>query len=139
MALGGISLSDALRAESASVSGHSHKSIINIYLPGGPPHLDMWDPKPLAPVEIRGEFQSIQTNVPGIEVSEMFPRMAQMMGGGDMSKLKAMGAPGAAPDPQALEQMAAKLGGKLPGFGGGHGQLPGLGGGLPPGFNPFKK
>jgi len=66
-------------------------------------------------------------------------RMAQMMGGGDMSKLKAMGAPGAAPDPQALEQMAAKLGGKLPGLGGGHGQLPGLGGGLPPGFNPFKK
>jgi signal recognition particle subunit SRP54 len=66
-------------------------------------------------------------------------RMAQMMGGGDMSKLKAMGAPGAAPDPQALEDMAAKLGGKLPGLGGGSGQLPGLGGGLPPGFNPFKK
>ena len=65
-------------------------------------------------------------------------RMAQMMGGGDMAKLKAMGAPGAAPDPAALEEMAAKLGGKLPGLGGG-GQLPGLGGGMPPGFNPFKK
>jgi signal recognition particle subunit SRP54 len=68
-------------------------------------------------------------------------RMAQMMGGGDMAKLKAMGAPGAAPDPAALEEMAAKLGGKLPGLGGGGGapggKLPGLGG--LPGFNPFKK
>ena len=70
-------------------------------------------------------------------------RMAQMMGGGDMAKLKAMGAPGAAPDPKALEEMAAKLRGKLPGLGSGGpslpGQLPGLGGGMPPGFNPFKK
>ena len=67
-------------------------------------------------------------------------RMAQMMGGGDMAKLKAMGAPGAAPDPKALEEMAAKLGGKLPGMPGlGGPKLPGLGGGLPPGFNPFKK
>jgi uncharacterized protein (DUF1501 family) len=79
MALGGISLTDTLRADSQSNSGKSHKAIINIYLPGGPPHLDMWDPKPEAPAEIRGEFQTIQTNVPGIEVSEMFPRMAQMM------------------------------------------------------------
>ena len=54
MALGGISLSDALRAESAAGTGSSHKAIINIYLPGGPPHLDMWDPKPEAPAEVRG-------------------------------------------------------------------------------------
>ena len=67
-------------------------------------------------------------------------RMAGMMGGGDMAKMKAMGAPGAAPDPKALEEMAAKLGGKLPGMPGlGGPKLPGLGGGLPPGFNPFKK
>ena len=67
-------------------------------------------------------------------------RMAGMMGGGDMAKLKAMGAPGAAPNPAALEEMAAKLGGKLPGMPGlGGPKLPGLGGGLPPGFNPFKK
>ena len=67
-------------------------------------------------------------------------RMAGMMGGGDMAKLKAMGAPGAAPTPAALEEMAAKLGGKLPGMPGlGGPKLPGLGGGLPPGFNPFKK
>ncbi len=77
MALGGIGLGDALWAEQGRSS--SHKAIINIYLPGGPPHIDMWDPKPNAPAEIRGEFQTIQTNVPGISVSEMFPRMAQMM------------------------------------------------------------
>lgn len=79
MALGGISLADTLRADSKPSSGHTHKAIINIYLPGGPPHIDMWDPKPLAPVEVRGEFETIQTNVPGIEVSELFPRMAAMM------------------------------------------------------------
>jgi len=67
-------------------------------------------------------------------------RMAQMMGGGDMSRLKAMGGGQPTPDPAALQEMAAKLGGHLPGLGGaGKPGLPGLGGGLPPGFNPFKK
>ncbi|MFM7169162.1 MAG: DUF1501 domain-containing protein, partial [Planctomycetaceae bacterium] len=79
MALGGISLADGLRADQQQKSGRSHKSIINIYLPGGPPHLDMWDPKPEAPAEIRGEFSAIPTSVPGIFVSELFPRMAQLM------------------------------------------------------------
>ena len=79
MALGGISLEQTLRAESEANTGKSHKAIINIYLPGGPPHLDMWDPKPDAPAEIRGEFSAIATKVPGIFVSEMFPRMAELM------------------------------------------------------------
>ena len=79
MALGGISLAQTLQAESETSSGRSHKAIINIYLPGGPPHIDMWDPKPEAPVEVRGEFSTIATNVPGIYVSELFPRMAAMM------------------------------------------------------------
>jgi hypothetical protein len=79
MALGGITLADTLRAEERLRSGRSHKAIINIYLPGGPPHLDMWDPKPEAPAEIRGEFSAIETKVPGIFVSEMFPKMAAMM------------------------------------------------------------
>ena len=77
MALGGIALPDVLRAGSSQAQ--SHKSIINIYLPGGPSHIDMWDPKPGAPAEIRGEFRPIQTNVPGIQIGEMFPRVAQMM------------------------------------------------------------
>lgn len=78
MALGGVSLAETLRAE-AITSQRSHKAIINIYLPGGPPHLDMWDPKPEAPAEIRGEFDTIATNVPGVFVSELFPKMAAMM------------------------------------------------------------
>src|SRR5947208_1466272 len=50
---------------------------IMLFLLGGPSHIDTWDPKPKAPAEIRGPFQPIQTNATGIEVSEIFPRMAQ--------------------------------------------------------------
>ncbi|HVJ66879.1 MAG TPA: DUF1501 domain-containing protein [Caulifigura sp.] len=78
LALGGLALPQLLRAEgTAGVNGHG-KGIIMIFLPGGPPHLDMWDPKPTAPAEIRGEFEPIATKVPGLEISEMFPRMASM-------------------------------------------------------------
>lgn len=52
------------------------RSAILIVLPGGPPHLDTWDPKPDAPAEIRGEFGSIPTRVPGVRVSEHFPLQA---------------------------------------------------------------
>src|SRR3954449_11328663 len=76
--LGGLTLPDLLRAEREQGRGTQHKAVINVYLPGGPPHLDMWDPKPDAPREIRGEFQAVRTNVPGIHVTELFPRMAQM-------------------------------------------------------------
>jgi len=79
MAMGGISLADTLHAESQTRAARSHKAIINIYLPGGPSHLDLWDLKPDAPAEIRGDFRPIATNVPGIEICELFPRMAQMM------------------------------------------------------------
>ncbi|MCA9056625.1 MAG: DUF1501 domain-containing protein, partial [Planctomycetaceae bacterium] len=75
-AMGGLSLPSVLRAEPQRPS---HKAIINIYLPGGPSHLDMFDLKPDAPREIRGEFSPIATNVPGIEICELFPKMAQVM------------------------------------------------------------
>ena len=78
MALGGISLEQTLRAESEANTGRSHKAIINIYLPGGPPHLDMWDPKPDAPSELRGDFGSIRTSVPGVHFSELLPRTARI-------------------------------------------------------------
>ena len=48
-----------------------------LVLTGGPSQLDTWDPKPDAPSEIRGPFRPIRTNVPGIEISEIFPRMAK--------------------------------------------------------------
>jgi len=79
LALGGLALPDLLRAESESGNGRQHKAIINIFLPGGPPHQDMWDIKPDAPSEIRGEFKPISTNVPGIQIGELFPKIAAMM------------------------------------------------------------
>ena len=78
-AYGGLSLAQMLEMESLAGVGSSHRSVINIYLPGGPSHLDMWDLKPNAPAEIRGEFNPINTNVPGIQICELFPRVAQMM------------------------------------------------------------
>src|SRR4051812_35374303 len=55
------------------------KSVVLIDLFGGPSHLDMFDPKPDAPAEIRGEFQSIRTSLPGVLVSEHLPRMSRWL------------------------------------------------------------
>ena len=78
LAMSGLALSDVLRAEAAS-GNKSHKSVIMIFLPGGPPHQDMYDLKPDAPSEIRGEFNPINTNVPGIQICELMPKLAGMM------------------------------------------------------------
>jgi len=53
--------------------------VILVLLTGGPSHLDMWDPKPDAPAEIRGPFQSIATAVPDVRVSEHLPQLARAM------------------------------------------------------------
>ena len=79
LALGGMSLPQVLQAEAQSGIHSSHKAIIMILLPGGPPHLDMFDLKPDAPSEIRGEFNPINTNVPGIQICELLPRTAAIM------------------------------------------------------------
>ena len=76
---GSLSLANLLRAEQSPGLQHSHRAVINIYLPGGPPHIDMFDLKPDAPAEIRGEFKPIATNVPGIRICELFPKIAAMM------------------------------------------------------------
>src|SRR5881397_2220146 len=55
------------------------KSIILCFLQGGPSHLDIWDPKPDAPSNIRGEFKAIKTKVDGIQVSETMPLLAQQL------------------------------------------------------------
>ena len=77
----GLSLPQLLRAEeSADASAKKrHKSVIMIYLCGGPPHQDMYDIKTAAPKEIRGEFQPIATSVPGIEICEQLPLIAKSM------------------------------------------------------------
>src|SRR5690349_11766071 len=78
LGLGGLALPGLLKAE-ALTGRRSPKAIIMIYLPGGPPHQDMFDIKVDAPMEIRGEFKPIPTNVPGIQICEHLPRMAAMM------------------------------------------------------------
>src|SRR5437763_12310644 len=57
----------------------SAQSVIMIFLQGGPSHIDIWDPKPDAPANIRGEFKPIKSNVPGISLSEVMPRLAKQM------------------------------------------------------------
>ena len=79
LALGGLSLPQILKAESVAGTRSSHKGIIMIFLPGGPPHQDFFDLKMDAPSEVRGDFKPIATNVPGIEICEHFPLIAQRM------------------------------------------------------------
>ncbi len=74
-----LSLADIFRAEARTASASPHKAVINIFLGGGPPHQDMWDLKMEAPAEIRGEFRPIHTNVTGLQICEVFPRMARLM------------------------------------------------------------
>jgi len=81
LALGGLSLPQLLQAEANSGTGRgrSQKSVIMVFLAGGPPHQDMFDLKPEAPSEYRGEFSPIRSNVPGIDVCEHLPLLAQRM------------------------------------------------------------
>jgi hypothetical protein len=73
LGIAGVTLADVLRAEQGR---SSTRSIINIHLGGGPSHQDMFDLKPEAPVEFRGEFNPIKTNVSGIEICELMPKLA---------------------------------------------------------------
>jgi hypothetical protein len=79
LGLGALTLSDLFRAEAASASTQKQKSVIMVYLPGGPPHQDRFDLKLDAPSEIRGEFKPIPTNVPGLQICEHLPLLARMM------------------------------------------------------------
>ena len=78
LALGGLSMPEIFRAEARAGIAPSKKAVIMIFLSGGPPHQDMVDLKPDAPAEFRGEFNPIATNVPGIEICEHMPLLAQM-------------------------------------------------------------
>ena len=76
LGLNGLTLPEILRAEANPGGQAPAKGIIMVLLPGGPSHLDMYDLKPDAPSEIRGEFLPIATSVPGIEICELLPRLA---------------------------------------------------------------
>src|SRR4051812_21169127 len=79
----GLSLADVLRAESkptaAKTKGGREPSVIILWMRGGPSHIDMWDPKPDAPVDYRGEFGVSSTKVKGILLSDMLPMCGKVM------------------------------------------------------------
>lgn len=84
LGLGGLSLAQILEAEAGASNAeyggsNSRKAVIQIFLAGGVSHQDFVDLKPEAPENIRGEFSPIPTNVPGMEICELMPRLAQMM------------------------------------------------------------
>jgi hypothetical protein len=66
-------------ANKTSIGLGKAKSVIMIFNGGAPSHIDLWDPKPDGPSEIRGEFRTIRSNVPGIHVTELLPQMAKRM------------------------------------------------------------
>src|ERR671913_447327 len=76
LAIGGMTLADVLRAEDAAGVRNSQKAMINIHLSGGPSHQDMFDLKPEAAREFRGEFNPITTNA-GFQICEHFPELAK--------------------------------------------------------------
>ncbi len=76
LAMGGLSLSDLLRAEAQAGLSNSHKSVIMVYLSGGLAHQDTFDLKPEAPEGIRGEFKTIETRLPGVRFGELLPKLA---------------------------------------------------------------
>jgi hypothetical protein len=78
----GLGLAGALRAAAEGRTVGVRKpatGVIQIWLSGGPATIDMWDPKPEAPEEIRGEFRPIATAAPGISIGEHMPKLAQVM------------------------------------------------------------
>src|SRR6266478_2156314 len=85
----GFSLADVLQLQAQAAAAPDAlkqkagwgkaKSVLFVFLQGGPSHIDIWDPKPEAPSTIRGEFKPIKSNVPGIWLSEVMPLMAKQM------------------------------------------------------------
>src|ERR1051325_1433611 len=72
----GLSMPELLQAQAASKS-KKQRSVILLWLWGGPSHLDAFDPKPEAPAEYRGPFRATGTNVPGIQICELLPSLAK--------------------------------------------------------------
>ncbi len=81
--MAGLSLADLLRLRSQAATGGkpmpSGKSVILLWMTGGPSHIDTWDVKPDAPREIRGPFSTIRTKLPGVSLCEYLPKQAAMM------------------------------------------------------------
>src|SRR5262245_11244795 len=69
----------ASRAAEQTARGRKHKSCILLWMDGGPSHIDTFDPKPDAADNVRGDLKAISTSVPGIQISERFPKLAPLM------------------------------------------------------------
>jgi hypothetical protein len=84
LALGSLTLADYLRCRAQAGAAAQHlatdTAVIQVFMGGGPSHIDLYDMKPEAPAEIRGEFRPIATDVPGVEICEHLPHLAQAMG-----------------------------------------------------------
>ncbi len=76
--IGGLTLPQLLQMRAEAGTGKRPRSVIMVCLAGGPSHLDTYDLKPEAPVEFRGEFKPIATNVPGFDICHLFPRQARI-------------------------------------------------------------
>ena len=82
LGIGGLTLPNLLRMQNVAAAECKpvrKKSVILVWQAGGPSHLDMYDLKPNAPTEVRGEFRPIPTNVNDIQISEHLPLQAQIM------------------------------------------------------------
>ena len=82
LGLGGLTLPALLRSKATAESVGRHTkdtSVVLLWLPGGPTHMDTYDLKPNAPSEYRGTFNPIKTHVSGIEICELMPKQAQVM------------------------------------------------------------
>lgn len=79
LGLAGLSLPQLLQHEAVANPSNRQNSVILLWMRGGPSHIDMWDPKPDAPVEYRGEFGTMSTKVPGIQLTDMLPKTASIM------------------------------------------------------------
>src|SRR6266446_3905316 len=83
LGLAGLSLADLFRAEAAAAAKGKpisrERSVIILWMRGGPSQHETWDPKPEAPIEYRGEFGAMPTKVPGIQICDLLPMSARLM------------------------------------------------------------
>ena len=78
LGVGGLTLPEFLRARAAAKGASRDTAVILFWMSGGPGHMETWDPKPDAVSQYRGPFETIRTNVPGIQFGELMPRQARI-------------------------------------------------------------
>jgi Protein of unknown function (DUF1501) len=78
LGLGGLALPDLLRLQAVGAADANRRSVILIWLSGGPGHMETWDPKPDAVAQFRGPFGAIRTRVPGVQFGELLPETAKV-------------------------------------------------------------